>query len=87
MTTYERLRAQKVCTWCRKQTQRTLAGKARCYECEERLKENHRYRKAQRRKAGLCEWCGEPSKERLCDKCRQIERRYAAERRVRLELR
>ena len=79
MGTYQDRRAAKVCVRCGRQTERTLAGKCRCKECEDAAIASRRYKNIQRRKKGLCLWCGQPAEGRLCDKCREKERKYAAD--------
>lgn len=79
MGTYQDRRAAKVCVRCGRQTERTLAGKCRCQECEDAAIASRRYKNIQRRKKGLCLWCGQPAEGRLCDKCREKERKYAAD--------
>lgn len=75
---YQDRRAAKVCVRCGRQTERTLAGKCRCQECEDMAVASQRYKFAQRKKHGLCIWCGKPSEARLCPECRNIERERSA---------
>lgn len=78
MGTYQDRRAEKVCVRCGRQTERTLAGKCRCQECEDAAIASRRYKNIQRRKKGLCLWCGVPSERRLCPTCRAKEKEYNA---------
>ena len=54
-------------------------GKVRCASCARRFSVRRYERQQERIRNGQCAWCGKPAKERLCDSCRQIERRYAEE--------
>jgi len=78
MTRYQFLKKQHMCVRCGRQTERTLAGKCRCQECEDAAIASRRYKNIQRRKKGLCLWCGIPSERRLCPACRAKEKEYNA---------
>lgn len=81
--TYYNRKALHLCVRCGKQTERTLAGRIRCKECEDALKFSEKYRDELRRKNHQCLWCGRPAEGRLCDSCREIERWYAKKHRMR----
>ena len=78
MGTYQDRRAAKVCVRCGRQTERTLAGRCRCQECEDMAIATRKYKNTQRRKKGLCLVCGVPSETRLCPRCREKEKEYNA---------
>lgn len=79
MGIYQDRRAAKVCVRCGRQTERTLAGRCRCQECEDMAVASRRYKFMRRQKNGLCIWCGKPSEARLCPACKVKERAYSAE--------
>lgn len=79
MNIYQTRKAAHMCVRCGRITERTLNGKCRCQECEDKTIEARRYKNRLRMKQGLCIWCGKPSEERLCPSCREIERRRARE--------
>ena len=73
---YQYLKNRKRCTWCKKQDERTLAGKTLCTECaakhnafnnrtpaekKKEWRENYKRTRAERKAKGLCPYCGEPA--------------------------
>lgn len=79
MNFYQTRKAAHMCIRCGKITERTLNGKCRCQECEDKTVASKRYHNQLMRRKHLCIWCGKPSEERLCPSCREIERRRARE--------
>lgn len=79
MTRYQFLKKQHMCVQCSRITERTLSGKSRCERCEKMAIASRRYKEDKRKRNGLCAWCGQPAEGRLCDKCREKERKYAAD--------
>lgn len=62
------------CVDCKKQDARTLIGRARCYECQEKArirKSGIKYTREERKEMGLCSICGEVAKDGffVCEKC------------------
>ena len=79
MNIYQARKAAHMCVRCGRITERTLTGKCRCQECEDKTVASKRYHNQLMRRKHLCIWCGKPSEERLCPSCREIERRRARE--------